>query len=301
MTVRDVPEPDDFPAGLLITDGRGRILYVNAYMTDRFGYAQPQFYERNIVDFFSGGSRIIYQTYLLPLLLHDGYCEELNLALVNSEGAKCPVTLSARLNDSSERIFWSIFSSVQHDKLNQELIEARRLLEHKAEKLHQLSITDELTGLLNRRELKRRAEQLLVSNQRSETPISLLVLDIDYFKKINDGYGHSAGDQVLQEMGRIFHRQGRTSDLLGRVGGEEFVFLLPNTDADQAHSLALRLHAAVGEIRFAGQSVTVSIGIATDTTHRDFDTLFRQGDEAMYQAKRSGRNCTCVFGPDDHG
>lgn len=295
MTLHPTPGPDDFPAGLLVTDADGRILYANDFLAERFGYRRSTLCEQNFTDLLSVGSRIMYQAYLLPMVLHDGHCEEIHIALLNGDGEKSPVTVNARMSEGGKWIYWGIFSSVQRDRLDQELIEARRLLEQRAEELHRLSITDDLTGLLNRRELKSRAQQVLASSERSACPVSLLVLDIDHFKQINDEHGHSAGDRVLEKMGELFRRQGRTSDLMARMGGEEFVFLLPDTDVEEARAFARRLHAAISEIRIANTGVTVSIGIATDRSQRDFDALFQKADQAMYQAKDAGRNCTRVL------
>ena len=161
--------------------------------------------------------------------------------------------------------------------------------------LLRLANIDNLTGLSNRRIILEAGQRELEQYQRYHHPLSLFVLDIDHFKQVNDTYGHAAGDQVLIKLAEVSRRLLRATDICGRLGGEEFVGLLPETPADQAYTVAERLRETLaetpvatpaGEIRF-----TVSIGIATATPgDRSIDDLIRVADEAMYEAKAAGRN-----------
>jgi diguanylate cyclase (GGDEF)-like protein len=164
---------------------------------------------------------------------------------------------------------------------------------------------DALTGAYNRGPFAEFAERELARAQRSGTPVSLMMLDVDRFKSINDGYGHPAGDQVLRHFaGRVNHCL-RKGDLLVRYGGEEFCVLLPGIAAEGATNIAERIRSEVASspIRI-GESdirITVSIGITTDHDgERTLDTLISRADEALYRAKTGGRNrIVAVNHPED--
>ncbi len=164
-------------------------------------------------------------------------------------------------------------------------------------KVSRLANEDELTGLKNRRAWMEEARQQLQLSHRLGTPLGLLMLDVDHFKKINDTHGHPVGDTVLRALGQLLPRALRTTDIAGRLGGEEFAVLLPGTDAAGALRIAENLRLAVEHepIRDAELSlrITVSIGVshvaAADEVHA-LDTLVRAADAALYAAKKAGRN-----------
>ncbi len=161
--------------------------------------------------------------------------------------------------------------------------------------LERLVMTDELTGLQNRRAFFAQGSAELKRARRYRTPVSLLMLDLDGFKEINDNHGHAAGDAILQLVGRTLREITREVDATARLGGEEFGILLPNTKAADAVILAGRVRQAIEEIRCSveGQtvSVTASIGVAEyGDGMQKLDDLLRGADAAMYQAKNQGRN-----------
>lgn len=162
--------------------------------------------------------------------------------------------------------------------------------------LRTLSITDPLTHLHNRRHLMEMVEKEFQRASRKGAHLSLIILDIDYFKKVNDTYGHQEGDRVLTILADIVRRRLRSYDLAARYGGEEFVLLLPETPVHEAMAIAERLRLEVQEHIFdgslQGQVLTISLGVATYPSSRieSIDSLFRQADEALYRAKQSGRN-----------
>ncbi len=162
--------------------------------------------------------------------------------------------------------------------------------------LRTLSITDPLTHLHNRRHLMEMVEKEFQRASRKGAHLSLIILDIDYFKKVNDTYGHQEGDRVLTILADIVRRRLRSYDLAARYGGEEFVLLLPETPVNEALPIAERLRLEVQEHVFdgslQGQVITISLGVATYPSPRieSIDSLFRQADEALYRAKQSGRN-----------
>ena len=186
---------------------------------------------------------------------------------------------------------WGIFS----------LIVALEQARHRA---HVQSITDSLTGRANRRHFVHTAQQAIDLAQRHHWPLALLMLDIDHFKSVNDTHGHSTGDQVLVEVARRCAQCLRTTDLLARWGGEEFVVLLPNTPLEHARQLAERIREAVavsaqlsapaGAVR-----VTISMGAAGMSAGEPMtlDALVQAADQALYKAKRAGRNRVSLAQP----
>jgi diguanylate cyclase (GGDEF)-like protein len=158
--------------------------------------------------------------------------------------------------------------------------------------LRRLARTDPLTGALNRRALTEEMERLLHQPERTH---AALMLDADHFKAINDRLGHAGGDRVLAALARGIAARLRAHDVFGRIGGEEFLVLLPRTDAAAANALAesLRAHVEALALEFDGQpqSITVSIGVAVSAADdRQVDSLVRRADRALYEAKRAGRN-----------
>ena len=181
------------------------------------------------------------------------------------------------------------------------LMELRRMdreLKETLATVSRLANEDDLTGLKNRRAWMEEAQQQLQLAKRLKTPLSVLVLDIDHFKKVNDAHGHPAGDAVLRGIGQLLSMCLRVTDIPGRLGGEEFAVLAPGTDAKGALQIAETLRNAIAQERIedAGLTlqVTASIGIASmpaGLPDVDLDDLMRAADQALYSAKRNGRNC----------
>ncbi|MCW3019986.1 MAG: hypothetical protein JWN10_2294, partial [Solirubrobacterales bacterium] len=163
------------------------------------------------------------------------------------------------------------------------------------------AVIDQLTGMLNRKALGARTHELAQQSQVTGEPVGLIVADLDRFKRVNDTRGHAAGDIVLKEVAYLLRKQLRAFDLAYRLGGEEFLILVPGSDLEHAADLAERLRAGVAaNLISGGLSVTVSLGVAASTRDERFDyaTVFAQADAALYRAKRSGRDRVCVA---DHG
>lgn len=164
-----------------------------------------------------------------------------------------------------------------------------------AEQLRQSATTDELTGLANRRAFMHALEIELARARRSGASLSVAVADVDFFKRVNDRYGHGGGDDVLRALAQIAQQSMRTGDLVGRLGGEEFAILMPDTDEMQARIACERLRGAVSgrKIRLvSGEevSITLSTGVALLSAGDDRDRLVKRADGALYQAKEGGRN-----------
>jgi diguanylate cyclase (GGDEF)-like protein len=169
-------------------------------------------------------------------------------------------------------------------------------LKRSNEVLTELSKTDPLTRLYNRRHLMEALEREYNRALRKKEPISLVIADIDHFKRVNDTYGHQQGDQVLSQVGRYIGAMVRRYDIPARYGGEEFVTVLPDTPHHQAVQFAERIRLGVQQLAFSGTirdlTVTVSLGVATlfGNWAEGTDSLFREADGALYLAKQKGRN-----------
>jgi diguanylate cyclase (GGDEF)-like protein len=175
-------------------------------------------------------------------------------------------------------------------------------LEEKNKELAQLSITDSLTGLLNHRHIQEVVHEEYERARRTGEPLSVVMLDFDHFKRVNDAYGHQVGDRVLQEMAEILNTTAREIDKLGRYGGEEFIAVLPETDPENATVFAERVRERVERHPFAvGRAeplhLTVSAGTATYPHPGVYNprTLVQRADQALYAAKESGRNRVVRF------
>ncbi len=192
-------------------------------------------------------------------------------------------------------------SSLKKRYLYASLERANRQLKEANDKLLKLSVTDDRTNLLNDRYLRRRLQEEFKRALRYGTPLSVMMLDLDHFKQINDKYGHDCGDQVLREFGRLVTENAREIDIVGRFGGEEFLMILPNTDGIRAAIVAERVRKAAEEHVYRYKEflvrVTVSAGIASVPANQEARTeadLLKAADNALYRAKQASRNKVIV-------
>lgn len=184
-------------------------------------------------------------------------------------------------------------------KLSDALEKAFRLT-RQMEQAHTISTlaaqTDELTGLMNRRAFFERAQLLYAQCRQNQQPLCALMLDMDHFKYINDTYGHQTGDQVLRQVGAVISASFRQADVSGRLGGEEFAVLLPNTSLDTAQDIAEQLIEDIAGLNAEPvQGLTASLGVASTQGHeQDLHGLMNSADQALYRAKSLGRNQVVV-------
>lgn len=177
------------------------------------------------------------------------------------------------------------------------LIASSRLLrksKQQQQDLMKMAITDHLTGLYNRHSLYDIGPKYISNAHRHNSPLSMLVIDLDHFKNINDTKGHSVGDIVLQSISAVLKDTCRAEDVVARYGGEEFIMLLSNSDIDSSIQKAENLRAAIESCKPEGLLVTSSIGVTELIENDDFDTLFNRADKAVYKAKETGRNKVVV-------
>ena len=164
--------------------------------------------------------------------------------------------------------------------------------------MFQQASTDALTGLYNRRQFEVMSGMALANCIRQKIPYCMLMLDIDHFKKVNDTYGHDAGDDVLKHVANVLNKTHREADIVARFGGEEFVVFLNNADVEGAKIAAERIRTAVEkEVIMVGDTqvpITISLGISA-SQNGDIYAMIKEADIALYHSKETGRNRTSVF------
>jgi diguanylate cyclase (GGDEF)-like protein len=169
--------------------------------------------------------------------------------------------------------------------------EAHDLIAEMNQRLAELATTDGLTGVRNHRHFREVLDTAVAFAARKQLPLSVIMLDVDHFKKINDAFGHGVGDDVLCTLAQILRTKVREYDTVARYGGEEFAILLPITDADAGRALAERLRATIADHPWPSGQVTISLGVATmHEPEEEVDKLVEQADQALYHSKKSGRN-----------
>ncbi len=178
-------------------------------------------------------------------------------------------------------------------------IRIRKAIEH--EQTRRLAYTDDLTSLANYRSFHTRLQQEIERANRYCRPLSLIMLDIDYFKAYNDTHGHPQGDAILTQVAKLLKQTSRSSDMVARYGGEEFALVLPETDQASAEALGNRLREGIEQFQFPGEEhlpskiLTISVGIATHSRFASKEALIAAADAELYRAKREGRNRVCVM------
>jgi diguanylate cyclase (GGDEF)-like protein len=226
-------------------------------------------------------------------------------------GLKMPPTKSVEEILQEANLKLSLLN-MSYEEMNRELIQSKMALEKLTKELEQknnllenLANIDGLTEINNHRFFQNFLDQEINRSIRNEGTISILLADIDHFKKFNDTYGHQTGDFILKEFCRVCKEQIREYDLIARYGGEEFIFVLPETEPDEARIVAEKIRSSVEDYSFddgnSVYSVTISIGVASARpSGRDFkkNEFIGLADEALYQAKGNGRNQTAMYNSD---
>jgi diguanylate cyclase (GGDEF)-like protein len=230
--------------------------------------------------------------------------------LQEERGYKTPSFMSCPIDLGQKTIgvmnFTDRAAGEAFDKTSLELFQAispqlavtidRATLKEKAGEFEQLSVTDPLTGLLNRRYIEERLLEEIKRSQRHGFPMSFMMLDVDHFKSYNDEYGHPAGDAALKMVAHVIRETLRGADVAARFGGEEFSILLPQTNIEEAQTIAERIRSNIEHADFAHRIVTTSIGVASCSAELCVSAdLVSAADKALYEAKRRGRNRVQTF------
>lgn len=207
--------------------------------------------------------------------------------------------MTVELQDANERLEDQAKTLEALNQALQEEIKQKKLLE---EELRAIAMIDSLTGVYTRRQMLEFGNNELKRFLRTEHSLSLLMLDIDHFKKINDTYGHSVGDGALKHFAEVCKSSLRTTDIIGRIGGEEFVIIMPDTTEEEGYSVAERIRMRIAETPFFIDDtetrivLTVSIGLYQFTKDdRSFEHALSKADSALYEAKGAGRNNVVIF------
>lgn len=290
------------PTGVTVSDKNGQIEFVNPAYASMLGYSPDQLIGKKPKEFSPPEDRPAMEEQFK--LRSQGKTTTYETRLLRADGSQAPVVITA-MPRSAETISGAI--AVVTDLTKQK--ETEKALKQAQEELkialdHERLIAnmDGLTGLNNRRRLYELAQERFLTATRYNQPLTVILFDIDHFKQVNDEFGHDAGDEVLRNISRAACAELRTVDVIGRIGGEEFVVLLPMTQSAQAFLVAERIRKAVEQtVSHTGQhdiSVTLSIGVAeirSTQPEKGVEDLFRCADQAMYHAKTLGRNQTSIF------
>lgn len=184
------------------------------------------------------------------------------------------------------------------DNLEMHQAELENTVQRRTKQLEKLATTDDLTDTLNRRRFYELLKDDTERYKRHGTELSLLLIDIDHFKKVNDNFGHQTGDLVLQNFATLINEQLRKLDHFARIGGEEFAVILPGNDLEQAFSVAEKIRNTINKYDFPSvEKLTASIGIADIQKDEESTDLYRRADAALYAAKENGRDCCRVSNP----
>lgn len=270
----------------LLLSSANDIIYLSIWMND----GGPAF----LKDFFRTGNL----SSLGQLIF--AFTNSLLLAKNFSDALKQEEVLSARLTEVNQNLDGLVAQRTKDlEKLNEKIEKQNLELEEANRALKQLSFRDSLTGLWNRRKYDQTLEKEWRRCLRNKRPLALILLDIDYFKRFNDSYGHVAGDECLIKIGGVFKNSlSRASDLAARYGGEEFVVLLPEAGKEEAIKVADMLRQKIESMHVPHEKsavskyVTVSLGVTSTVPDRNssHEDLFKMADRALYLAKNSGRN-----------
>ncbi len=271
--------------GIFLIDEQGVIIETNPRGCEILGYTREELCGQPVMKFHPADEIDHIQKELGRLALEKLVTTE--SVFLRKDGARLPVEITGKLLSNNQII--GLLRDISERK--------------KAEKVTQeLLATDPLTGLYNRRYFFSIVNAIIAESVRYGNPFTLMILDLDYFKKVNDTHGHIRGDLALQHLANSIRHVTRASDMAARLGGDEFVIFLPQTDNAQAVHLAERLHAYLAQHPVQGVDgnfyITLSIGITNIPNPYEavsIDTVIEQADQALYKAKQQGRNQTCVW------
>lgn len=309
--------------GIVLDDTSGNFIFVNRAAAELFGYTPEEMMGRHWTNFFPPEQLTIIQD--ANQRRQAGRSDRYEVDIHHRDGTRRTVLVSGTTRFENGRFAGTI--AVFTD------ITARKELEAEAKRLliemERLAIIDPLTGVFNRRYFNNRVMEELERANRYEHPLALMLMDIDHFKQINDTYGHPVGDKVLQSIAELCRKNLRGTDIIGRYGGDEFVFLLPETQIRNPTVPTEKLHATTmptdasavaerlrQEIARTGIEtdqgtiqITVSLGIAglselgreremsPQSREQQLAQLIAHADTALYSAKEAGRNCVKIFQP----
>ncbi|MFJ2044812.1 PAS domain S-box-containing protein/diguanylate cyclase (GGDEF) domain-containing protein [Paenibacillus sp. ov031] len=311
---------DMAPCGYFSISDSGIIKTINQTLLTMLGYERNELLGRHIESTMSVTNKLFFHTYFYPYIQLYGHVDEMYFTFRTSDQQDVPVLLNGiRQNRDGESVVDCVVvvmrKRIEHEKdiMNtktklQELYQATNDANKELERLHEeykvkqqalikvndqletMASTDLLTGLKNRRFFQDKMVESLALFRETQCVFSLLVVDIDHFKNINDTYGHPIGDLVLGNLAGLLQSVSRSTDVVARYGGEEFVIILANCDREQAVATAERYRSQVDSADWGEYNITVSIGAATVSQEDTDQSLFQKADKALYASKTGGRN-----------
>ncbi|SEK77791.1 sensor domain-containing diguanylate cyclase [Paenibacillus sp. OK003] len=311
---------DMAPCGYFSISDSGIIKTVNQTLLTMLGYERNELLGRHIESTMSVTNKLFFHTYFSPYIQLYGHVDEMYFTFRTSDQKDVPVMLNGiRQTRNGESVIDCVVvvmrKRIEHEKdiMNtktklQELYQATNEANKELERLHEeykvkqqalikvndqletMASTDLLTGLKNRRFFQDKMLESLTLFRETQCVFSLLVVDIDHFKSINDTYGHPIGDLVLGNLAGLLQSVSRSTDVVARYGGEEFVIILADCDREQAVITAERYRSQVASADWGEYNITVSIGAATASQEDTDQSLFQKADNALYASKTGGRN-----------
>ena len=273
---------------VIVMDKECKIHYANKrfllYTKEYFNITSLKVFNaqyRGIGDFFSDDEGYLHKLnegkpWLDYILEHEDIVHKVKLAFGDQE-----YYFSVMASQIAKNYYNVIFTDITHD-------------ECKAQNLQHLTMTDTLTGIANRRAFEMRLAEDTIAAERYKYKLSMIILDIDHFKKINDTHGHDVGDEVLKEYTQLITSLLRKTDLFARIGGEEFVVLLSYTDVEEASRIAEKIRSRI-ESHKKVLPVTMSFGVTEYKEQEGVSSFFKRVDNALYDAKENGRNRVVVL------
>ncbi|WP_153722825.1 GGDEF domain-containing protein [Sporosarcina cascadiensis] len=308
------------PCGYLTLNDSGFIVEINETMLRLLGYSLHELEGQHIHQILPSASRSFYQLYFFPMIRLQNKVEEMFFTFMTKDGQNISVLLNALRNEREGEVFndcaclpmknrfeyeQSILAAKRETESRNlmkrkqiaELDDLRRELEFKQNELltlnktlMDLAITDGLTGLSNRRFLQDRLSSYFTDLDKRSIQLAFLLIDIDFFKNINDTFGHLTGDNVLRKLALLLKEESGKEDVAARYGGEEFAFILPHCSKTEALRIAERIRFRVEHADWNTYNITISIGIAVKLPGDTEISLQSRADQALYSSKNNGRN-----------
>jgi diguanylate cyclase (GGDEF)-like protein/PAS domain S-box-containing protein len=289
---------DSAPFMTFLKDAEGRFIFYNGLMRQRFGISPTEWIGLSVHDVFPKEAADEYRGNDLDVI-RSGTLHVMDEVALQPHGT--PVTWRSYKFPCTAEDGSILLGGISID-MTEELNRQNQLQRYQAQleeanaKLSELATTDALTGLPNRRAFDDRLTSAFASARHSMHPLSVILLDVDNFKQHNDRFGHDAGDDTLRQVAKLLRQASRVHELVARYGGEEFIVLLPDTNESQAGELAERILKLIRTTAWPLEPITASAGIAclapTTPTETHIVTL---ADEALYAAKRSGKDCFIAY------
>lgn len=315
---------EQLPCSIVLLNSEGIITYANTFFCNLLQRKEHDIVGEHVERFLSTTNKFIFHSSFYPQLHMHGHVEEFVLHFERSDGVQIPLMINTKrtLYNGEEHVVCILMSMTKRIEYEQEIRTIAKKLEQvneeqaqalaKLQQLHaeiekkqqelvMITNTDKLTNIFNRRYIEHYLAELVEVAGQTEDAFSLCILDIDFFKKVNDTYGHQVGDYVLIEIALLMKQHVGEEGVVARYGGEEFIILLPNIAKEQAVIISNAVNEAVRTHTFEHvQRVTISIGVSTYRAGDTESMIINRADRALYYAKQHGRDRTIHFRDIEH-